>query len=45
MFGAFLVRYGVLWPQVAAVVIFTVALPILLQADAKDGPRLGGAKL
>jgi uncharacterized membrane protein YoaK (UPF0700 family) len=33
VFGAFLVRFGVLWPQVAAVVIFSVALPILLQAD------------
>ena len=41
LFGAFLVRYGVLWPQVAAVVIFSVALPVLLQADAKDDPRLG----
>jgi uncharacterized membrane protein YoaK (UPF0700 family) len=39
VFGAFLVRYGVLWPLVAAVVIFTVALPILLQSDAKDDPR------
>jgi uncharacterized membrane protein YoaK (UPF0700 family) len=33
IFGACLVRYGVLWPQVAAVVIFSVALPILLQGD------------
>ena len=34
VFGAFLVRYGVLWPQVAAVIIFTVALRILLQSEA-----------
>jgi uncharacterized membrane protein YoaK (UPF0700 family) len=33
IFGAFLIRYGVLWPQVAALVIFTVALPILLQGE------------
>jgi uncharacterized membrane protein YoaK (UPF0700 family) len=33
IFGAFLIRYGVLWPQVAAVVIFTVALPILLRGE------------
>ncbi len=41
IFGAFLVRYGVLWPQLAAVVIFTVALPILLQAgpDAERQAR------
>jgi uncharacterized membrane protein YoaK (UPF0700 family) len=38
VFGAFLIRYGVLWPQVAAVVIFSVALPILLQADRRDDP-------
>jgi predicted permease len=31
-FGAFLVRYGVLWPQLLALVIFTVALPTLLFA-------------
>jgi uncharacterized membrane protein YoaK (UPF0700 family) len=36
VFGAFLVRYGVLWPLVAAVVIFSAALPILLQADPTD---------
>ncbi|MGA7417479.1 MAG: hypothetical protein WBW80_05760 [Acidimicrobiales bacterium] len=34
--GAFLVRYGALWPQVAALVIFTAALPLLLQGDSKD---------
>ena len=39
IFGAFLVRYGVLWPQVAALVIFTVALPILLQTDPKEEGR------
>jgi uncharacterized membrane protein YoaK (UPF0700 family) len=39
IFGAFLVRYGVLGPQVAALVIFTVALPILLQADPKEDRR------
>jgi uncharacterized membrane protein YoaK (UPF0700 family) len=39
VFGAFLERYGVLWPQVAAVVIFTVALPILLQTDPTLGPQ------
>ncbi|HEX3840023.1 MAG TPA: YoaK family protein [Acidimicrobiales bacterium] len=32
-FGAFLVRYGVLWGQVAALVIFTLALPILIFAE------------
>lgn len=31
-FGAFLVRYGVLWAQLAALVIFSLALPILLFA-------------
>jgi uncharacterized membrane protein YoaK (UPF0700 family) len=31
-FGAFLVRYGVLWPQLLALVIFTAALPTLLFA-------------
>ncbi|HXA34004.1 MAG TPA: YoaK family protein [Acidimicrobiales bacterium] len=44
VFGAFLVRYGVLWPLVAALVIFSVALPILLQSDAKDDPRFEAAK-
>ena len=33
IFGAFLVRYGVVWPQVAALVIFTAALPVLLQME------------
>jgi uncharacterized membrane protein YoaK (UPF0700 family) len=32
-FGAFLVRYGVLWPQLSALVIFSLALPILLFAQ------------
>jgi uncharacterized membrane protein YoaK (UPF0700 family) len=30
-FGAFLTRYGVLWPMLAAFVVFVLALPILLQ--------------
>ena len=30
-FGAFLTRYGVLWPMLAAFVVFALALPILLQ--------------
>ncbi|MHB8430478.1 MAG: YoaK family protein [Acidimicrobiales bacterium] len=38
-FGAFLVRYGVLWPQVAALVIFTAALPILLFAQDTEALR------
>ncbi len=36
IFGAFLLRYGVIWPQVAALVIFSVALPILLHVDKRD---------
>lgn len=30
-FGAFLVRYGVVWPIMVSFVIFTAALPVLLQ--------------
>ena len=30
-FGAFLTRYGILWPILAAFTVFAVALPILLQ--------------
>jgi uncharacterized membrane protein YoaK (UPF0700 family) len=45
VFGAFLVRYGVLWPQVAALVIFTVALPILLQAGPREDRQPPEARL
>jgi len=37
-FGAFLVRYGVVWPQVVALVVFSLALPILLQAPPPGDP-------
>lgn len=37
-FGAFLVRYGVVWPQVAALVVFSLALPILLSPERSGGP-------
>ena len=36
LFGDFLVRYGVLWPQVAALIIFTVALPVLLHVETAE---------
>jgi uncharacterized membrane protein YoaK (UPF0700 family) len=32
-FGAFLVRYGVVWAQLAALIIFSLALPTLLFAE------------
>jgi uncharacterized membrane protein YoaK (UPF0700 family) len=34
-FGAFLVRYGAVWPQVVAVCLLTLDLPILLRADVE----------
>lgn len=37
-FGAFLVRYGAVWPQVVAVVLLTFDLPILLRADIETVP-------
>jgi len=37
-FGAFLVRYGVVWPQVVALVVFTLALPILVGAPQPTDP-------
>jgi uncharacterized membrane protein YoaK (UPF0700 family) len=35
--GAFLLRYGVLWPLVLSLVIFSLALPVLLQKSEADG--------
>jgi uncharacterized membrane protein YoaK (UPF0700 family) len=39
-FGAFLTRYGVLWPLTVGLIVFTVALPILTQPAPRpaDGP-------
>jgi len=41
-FGAFLVRFGVVWPQLTAVILFTVALPVLCQADHPGVAGEGG---
>ncbi len=34
--GAFLLRYGVLWPPELSLVIFSLALPVLLQKSEAD---------
>jgi uncharacterized membrane protein YoaK (UPF0700 family) len=36
-FGAFLTRYGVIWPLLAGLVVFSVALPILTQPAPRPG--------
>jgi uncharacterized membrane protein YoaK (UPF0700 family) len=41
-FGAFLVRYGTVWPQAVAVCVLTVALPILLHADVEAASPANG---
>ena len=33
--GAFLTRYGVLWPILTAFILFVLALPVLLQPQTK----------
>ncbi|HEX3947038.1 MAG TPA: YoaK family protein [Acidimicrobiales bacterium] len=43
--GAFLVRYGVIWPEVIAISVFTLALPVLHHAEKEgggEGPPAGG---
>ncbi len=38
-FGAFLLRYGVIWPQLLSLVVFSLALPVLLQKSEDHGVR------
>jgi hypothetical protein len=36
--GAFMTRYGILWPMLTAFTLFAAALPILLQAPGEPRP-------
>ena len=45
--GAFMTRYGILWPLLTSFILFVLALPILLQAHserqpADNGPAVSG---